>query len=589
MSKLGLLNAVFLVLPTMIAAYLSLHAWRRRSIPGAISFMAAMLTIAVWCATSLLVVVNRDDQAALFWVKMMLAVVPYLAAFILMSVIQTSVTKAPLQSRWLLLLIIPTITAVLSLTSDNQHFYIYNIGLTRVDAQNIGWTNQYGPWSVIHLSYSYALITFAIVILVRQFIRMRYHTYRMRIFLLLVGLALPFITNVLNTLVSNIHYFITPIMFNVSAPIFFWAIFRYRLFEVLPIARDRAFEHMDDAIVIIDPENRIVDTNPNAALLAGQTAEVLLEKSLFTVLAPFEETLSPLLGSAVSHKPITIQNHGGQRYFDVTISPITHDQELVGKLIILHDMTDQRMAELRAHQLEMEHERLSILSEFIESASHEFRTPLSIIKNSTFIISRTEDTAKRAEKIAQIDDQANRISQLVEALLSVVRVNANTDLQLTPLNANTLIEAVKNELGGAADDKQVRLETDLAPDVSMINADSAYLTKAFHAVAHNAIRYTPSGGTVTITTCQQDSQVVISVKDTGIGINPQDLPHIFDVFYRVDKAHTTAGFGTGLTVASRVIALHGGQITASSTLGSGTAITISIPAAVQDCLTSLCL
>src|SRR6185369_7731876 len=115
------------------------------------------------------------------------------------------------------------------------------------------------------------------------------------------------ITNVANTMLSDVHYFITPIMFNVSAPIFFWAIFRYRLFEVLPIARDRAFEHMDDAIVIVDPEHRIVDANPNAARLSGKTNEGLLEKPLFAAFAPFEDSLSPLLGSTVSHKPITVQ------------------------------------------------------------------------------------------------------------------------------------------------------------------------------------------------------------------------------------------------------------------------------------------
>lgn len=578
MSTLGLVNAVFLVLPMIVAAYLSIHSWRRRSIPGAISFMVAMLIIGAWCATALLAVVSQDEQAALFWIKMMLAVVPYLPVFIFIAVIETSVRKQPISLRLVLLLnIIPTITAILTMTSDQQKFYLYNIGLAQSGAQNIGWTNQYGMWSVVHLSYSYALLTFAIVLLVQQFIRIKYHTYRIRIFLLLVGLALPFITNIANTLLSNVHYFITPIMFNVSAPIFFWAIFRYRLFEVLPIARDRAFEHMDDAIIIIDPETRIVDVNPNAALLAGQTTDVLLEKSLFKGFALFEASLSPLLGSAVSHKPITVQNHDEKRYFDVTITPITHDQEQVGKLIIMHDMTDQRIAEMRAHQLEMEHDRLSILSQFIESASHEFRTPLSIIKNSTFIISRSDDTVKRAEKITQIDDQANRISQLVEALLNVVRVNASADLTLGPLNVNRLVENVKQEVSAEAVAKNVHLEVDLAPQLPLTKADTQMLSKAIYAVAHNAVRYTLSGGTVTLITCQQDEQVAISVKDTGIGIDPEHLPHIFDVFYRVDKAHTTAGFGTGLTVASRVIALHGGQISASSNLGEGTIVTITLP------------
>jgi PAS domain S-box-containing protein len=578
MSTLGLLNAVFLVIPTMISAYLGIYAWRRRSVPGTLSFMFAMVVIGAWCATSLLVVVSPDTRSAVFWVKVMLAVVPYLAPLILIAVMQTSVRKYPARPRLIvLLLIVPTITAFLTMTSDKQNIYLYNIGLVQSGAQNIGWTNQYGPWSVVHLSYSYALITFAIVLLVQQFIRMQYNTYQRRIFLLLVGLALPFITNVVNTLLSNVHYFITPIMFNVAAPIFFWAIFRYRLFEVLPVARDRAFEYMDDAIIIIDAENQIVDLNPNAALLAGQTAEALLQKPLFKGFVPFEAALSPLIESPVNHKPITVQQQDEQRYFDVTISPITHDQLQVGKLIIMHDMTDRHTAELRAHQLDIERERVSTLSQFIEAASHEFRTPLSIIKSSTFIISRTDDPTKRAEKIIQIDDQANRISQLVEALLNVVRVNTNVDLNLAPLDINALVEPVKNDLSAEATAKNIRFDLDLASHLPAIKADATYLPKAIHAVAHNAIQYTPAGGTITLTTCQQDSQVVIIVKDTGIGIDPEELPHIFDVFYRVDKSRSTAGFGTGLTIASRIIALHDGEIRAESQPGAGTQITITLP------------
>lgn len=578
MSALGLLNAVFLVLPMIIVAYLSIHAWRRRSIPGAISFMLAMLIVGAWCATSLLVVVNQDRQTAIFWVKMMLAIVPYLAVLILIAVIQTQRSSPAISRRLIaLLFIIPSITAFLSLSSSQHQIYIYDIGLAQAGSQNIGWTNQYGPWSVVHLTYSYALITFSIVFLVRQFIRMRYHTYRMRSVLLIVGLSLPFVVNMANTMLSSVHYFITPIMFNISAPVFFWALFRYRLFEVLPVARDRAFEHMDDAIIIVDIENRIVDMNPNAALLAGKTAEILLEKPLFAGFPQFTEALGSLLESAVSHKPITVQNHDEKRYFDVTITPITHDQEQVGKLIIMHDMTDQRIAEMRAHQLEMERERLRTLAQFIESASHEFRTPLSIIKNSTFIISRSEDPIKRTEKITHIDDQANRISLLVEALLNVVRVNASSELTLDPLDINQLIENVKQQVSTEADARNVYLEVNLAPRQPLIKADMQMLSKAIYAVIHNAVRYTLSGGTVTLITCQQDSQLIVTVKDTGIGIDPEHLPHIFDVFYRVDKAHTTAGFGTGLTVASRVITLHGGQIEASSKLGEGTIVTITLP------------
>jgi len=206
MSTLGLLNAVFLVLPTIIAAYLSMHAWRRRSIPGAISFMVAMLIVGVWCITSLMVVVSQDKQAATFWVRLMMATVPYLPVLILLAVIQTQRNRSALPRHVIaLLFVIPSITAFFSLNSHYYHIYIYDISLTQSGSQNIGWTNRYGPWSVVHLTYSYALVTFAIVFLVRQFLRLRYHTYRMRSILLVAGLSLPFVVNMANTMVSSVH------------------------------------------------------------------------------------------------------------------------------------------------------------------------------------------------------------------------------------------------------------------------------------------------------------------------------------------------------------------------------------------------
>ncbi len=579
MSVIGLINAVFLTLPLIITVYLGIHSWRRRNIPGAISFMISMLIVGAWCATSLLVVVNSDERTALFWVKMMLAIVPFLPAFIVVSVMQT-MRDSQIAPRWIAIsIIIPAITAILSVTSDSQSIYLYNLKLIQSGSQNVGWTNQYGPWSVVHLAYSYSVVGFSLVLLIRQFVRMRYHTYRMRSMLLLIGVALPFVTNMINTLVSDVHYFITPMVFNISAPILFWALFRYRLFEVLPIARDRAFEHINDAIVIVDMEHRIVDVNPSAALLAESNAAKLLEIPLFQAFVSFKDALMPLLESTVSHKLITLNMHDEERYFDVTISPITRDQEVVGKLIIMQDRTEQHSAEVRAHRLEVEHERLSTLSAFIEAASHEFRTPLSVIKNSTFIANRTDDPAKRTEKLDQIDDQVNRISQLVDALLSIVRLDASTQLELSPIDINSIVEMASEKVKAEATTHKISLELAMTPHLPLIKGNTYHLTEAIYATIHNAVRYTPTDGKVSITTALHDSEIVVTIQDTGVGIDEEHLPHIFDAFYRVDKARTTAGFGTGLAIASRVINLHSGQIEVDSKVGDGTTMLMKFPVA----------
>lgn len=579
MSSLGLLNTVLLILPFLIATYLGIHTWQRRAMPGAVSFMLTMLVVGGWCITAALVVISRTPETARFWLNVMLALIPFLPPCILVTVAYTT-NNVRVVAGWLLPLwfIIPTITASLSLSSSFQQFYIYNVQFVQSGRENIGWVNQFGAWSSIHLAYSYGVVLLGIVMLVQQYIRMRFRTYRMRIFLLLIGLTLPFIANAVNTLFMDVRYFVTPIFFNLSTPVLFWALFRYRLFDLLPIAREQAFEHMDDAIIIVDNNNRIVDVNPSAADLAGQKAAQLIEQPLFSAFAPFEAALIPLLKTFPNHYPLEIQAAAQTHYYDVSISPISRDSESVGALIILHNVTEQRLAEARAYRLEMERERVNTLSQFIESASHEFRTPLSIIKNSAFLISRTDDPAKRTDKLGQIDSQVARINQLVDALLNVVRLNAKSELDLKPLAINPLIEQVYKQITSNAAAKQQVITLDLALQLPAINGDAPYLNAALEAIIENAMRYTPVDGTVMITTRQQDSEVIITVHDTGVGIEPDDLPHIFDMFYRVDKAHSTVGFGTGLAIAQRVVALHGGMVEAASTAGTGTVITVHLPA-----------
>lgn len=580
MSAIGLLNVVFLILPFLIAAYLGIHTWQRRNTPGALGFMLVMLVVAGWCVTAALVVISGSDEKAGFWLRLMLALIPLLPPSILITVAQTTKTKG-LTEGWLLPLwfIIPTITAVLALASPYLPFYIYDVEFVRAGKDIVGWQNQFGAWAGIHLAYSYGLVLLSIVMLVQQYIRMRFRTYRVRIVLLLIGLMLPFVANAVNTLLMDVRSFITPIFFNLSTPALFWALFRYRLFDLLPIAREQAFEHMDDAIIIVDNDNRVLDVNPSAAGLAGQKAALLIEQPLFNAFGLFETALKPLLETLPNHHPIEVQGTTRTHYYDVSISAITRDAERVGSLIILHNATEQRLAEKRARYFEMERERVSTVSQFIESASHEFRTPLSIIKNSAFIIRRSDDPDKRDDKLGQIDSQVSRINQLVDALLSVVRLNAAAGLELTPIQLNQIVEQVYEPLQARAEAKALVVTFNLDTQLPLISGDAPYLANALDAIIQNAIRYTPDEGKITIITRQQHAGVVLTVEDTGIGIEQDDLPHIFDMFYRADKAHSTVGFGTGLAIAQRVVALHGGILEAASTPGTGTVITLRLPAA----------
>lgn len=580
MSGLGLLTAVFLVSPALMSTYLGIFSWRRRNIPGAISFGFTMFISAGWGVTAALAVINSDATVARFWLNLMFTLGAFLSVAIFAAAAQTTGHMALTQpSRVVLWLIIPIITALLTMTSANHNWYLYDVRFVPSGAQNIGWVNRYGPWVVVHLSYSYGLILYAVVLLIQQIVKTRYRIYRIRVFLLLVGMLLPFLANIINSLLVENHTFITPIMLNLSAPLFFWVLFRYRLFDLLPIARDQAFEYMDDAIIIVNEDNRVVDVNPRAALLSGRPANEVIDKPLAEVYPNYRDAFMQALEGATRHQSIQINRGEQPAYFDLSIMPITRNQERVGKLIILSDRTEQRLAEARARRMETERERVRTLSEFVGAASHEFRTPLAIIRNSAYLINRITDPDKRAEKTTLIDNQVNLLIQLVDGLVTVVKLNAEVDLTFDRLDINPIVARVIQRLHVEAEAKALHLEAHTATDLPPIGGHVDYLQEAVRAILHNAIRYTESGGTITLHTLQREGQVVVTVQDTGIGIEAEHLPHIFDAFYRADKARSTAGFGTGLAIASRVVTLHGGHIQASSQIGVGTTLEMRFPSA----------
>ncbi|MEZ4669287.1 MAG: histidine kinase N-terminal 7TM domain-containing protein [Anaerolineae bacterium] len=579
MTTLGLVTIIFLVLPALMSAYLGIYSMRRRAIPGATAFGITMFLIATWGLAAALVVISNDSATARLWLNVMFAFGAYLSVGILAATSQTT-SLNNLFASWRLLvwLIIPTASSIIVLTSQSHQLFFYDIQFVQSGAQNIGWTQQSGPWSIVHLTYTYALIIYSAVLLVQQFMKLRYAPYRRRTLLLLAGLLLPFGANIANTLFLDVRTFITPILLNLSAPIFYWVLFRYRLFDLLPIARDQAFEHMDDAVIIINERDEVVDVNPRAAALAGQDAATLIEKPLLDVFpSGYREALAQTLGSNVRHQSIEVSRQQSPQYFDMSVVPIIRDNEQVGKLIVLADRTDQRLTEKRAHRMEAERERVRSLTEFVGVASHEFRTPLSIIKNSSYLLSRIDDPAKRAEKISQIDNQVNVLTRLIEGLLTIVRLDAEVELVFHDLDLNAVIQNAEQRVKNEAAAKNLHMDVKLMSGLPLVSGNMIYLQEAINAVLHNAVRFTQNGGSVTISTFEKGGEVVVRVQDTGIGIAPENLPRIFDVFYRVDQARTTAGFGTGLAIANRVVILHRGHIRTESQLGSGTTIELCFP------------
>lgn len=247
-----------------------------------------------------------------------------------------------------------------------------------------------------------------------------------------------------------------------------------------------------------------------------------------------------------------------------------------------HDELAQLAARFNQMAEKLQHVE-SMRRRLIADVSHELRTPLTAIKGSMEglidgVLPVTEET------FLQIHAEANRLNRLVDDLQELSRVEARAyELNIQPLDISLVVRTVAKRLAPQFQSKQIRLDLDLPTNLPRILADEDRAVQIVTNLAGNALQYTPEKGRVTISGSQAGNEVQISIQDTGSGIPPEHLKHIFDRFYRVDKSRSRAaggGSGIGLTIARALVESHGGKIWAESS-GSeqGSTFTFTLPIA----------
>lgn len=225
----------------------------------------------------------------------------------------------------------------------------------------------------------------------------------------------------------------------------------------------------------------------------------------------------------------------------------------------------------------------SMRRQLIGDVSHELRTPLTAIKGSMEGLMDGVLPAN-AETFQQIHAEADRLNRLVDDLQELSRVEAHAYmLDVRLLDVSSLVQTVTNRLAPQAESKRISLDFELNPDLQPVLADEDRIIQVLANLTGNALQYMPDGGKVTIKAKQINNEVQISIKDTGVGIPPEHLSHIFDRFYRADKSRSRqagGGSGIGLTIARALVEAHSGRIWVESDgEGQGSTFSFTLPIA----------
>ncbi len=219
--------------------------------------------------------------------------------------------------------------------------------------------------------------------------------------------------------------------------------------------------------------------------------------------------------------------------------------------------------------------------QFTSDASHELRTPLTIVKGEAEVALRGENKKfeEYQKSLASINEEADRMFKIVDDLLTLAKADSKSQqLEIEPVHLNQLIHKVKSQFESLVDKNRITLVLKEKERI-VLQGDKQRLTQLLNNLIDNALKYTPPGGKVKISLDREYEWAKIIVEDTGIGIPPEDLPHIFERFYRVDKARSRkmGGSGLGLSIVKWIVEAHKGRIEVKSKPGQGTCFTVWLP------------
>ncbi len=331
--------------------------------------------------------------------------------------------------------------------------------------------------------------------------------------------------------------------------------------------------YMTDGVLATNRRGQVTMINDMAKKQLGVQKEDVLNKSILELLKIEDEYELRDLITQIPELTIDSQDVNGEYLsLRVRFALVRRESGFISGLVaVLHDTTEQEKEE-RERRL------------FVSNVSHELRTPLTSVKSYLEALDEGALYDPVAPDFIKVSlDETNRMMRMVTDLLHLSRIdNTTSQLDVELINFTAFITFILNrfdKMRSQDDEKKYELVRDYPINSVWIEIDTDKMTQVIDNILNNAIKYSPDGGKITVSMKTTDDQMILSIKDQGLGIPKQDLPKIFDRFYRVDRARSRAqgGTGLGLAIAKEIIKQHNGFIWAKSEYGKGSTFTIVLP------------
>jgi signal transduction histidine kinase len=559
-------QAIALVFSASLAVAIAAAVWHRRATPGGASFTLLMIAVAAWSIMEAL-----EKVAPTIGTKILCAKVEYLGitsvpALWLMFALGYSQQEVWLTRRNILLLwIMPVITLALAATNE-WHRLIWSAITPASNDDGALLVYGHGPWFWLFVAYNYVLILLGTLALGRALLGFP-RIYRRQAVIVLLGLAIPWIGNATYLAgwspVPGLD--LTPLAFTLSGVVCAWGMFRFQLFDLVPVARDAVIESMVDGVIVLDAYDRIADINPAAQHLLGVGDASPLGQAIGAVQTAWPDVVTRLATGTESQIEIRVGSEPAT-FLDVRIAPL-HDQRgnPTGRLILLRDVTARKLVD-------------ELRDDLTYALVHDLRNPLAGISSSLEISAEEAASPVQREMLQIARANARRMLGLVESILDVSRLESGgLPLERRCVHLAALVAETVQLQQPLAKEKGLHLDNAVAADLPAVLVDPRLIVRVLHNLIDNAIKFAPHGGTIRISAAPNPAaaQVVVSVSDTGPGIASGVRNRLFHKFaVGREKGH---GSGLGLAFCRLTVEAHGGRIWVDESKSAGATIAFTLP------------